>query len=289
MEDAVRRLLVRYDSEALVSWLNGVSQDLLGWKLPATISMYNESTSHYPVLIGTTLSYLLFIHGLQYFLRSRKIDLRKNAIVNNYAFFHNVFMSVLSLYMFVDCALHMWLDGAWSSLHGYFVLGARYNALCDIFYWSKYLELIDTVILVLKNKELGFLQLFHHSTTGSVAYNTRYQPLWMGVWTNGFIHVFMYAHFARPLAFIRQTLTTAQIVQFFIVLASYNIWYTQYSSGLQLREVLYGNFCYLVYLYFFVLFFIDNYIRAPKKGKASGENQGDLKRSHVQTEFKKEK
>jgi len=269
MEDAVRRLLVRYDSNALVAGLNGVSQDVLGWKLPAAISMYNESTSHYPVLIGTTIVWLAFIHSLQYFIRSRKIDLRKNAIVNNYAFFHNVFMAVISLYMFVDCAAHMYVDGAWSSLHGYFSLGPGgkpYQGVCDIFYWSKYLELIDTVILVLKNKELGFLHLFHHSTTGSVAYHTRNHPLWIGVWTNGLIHLFMYSHFAKPVAFVRRSITTAQIVQFLIALMSYDGWFLLYSTRVSFSDVAYANLCYLVYLVFFVDFFLENYVRnKPKK------------------------
>jgi len=209
---------------------------------------------------------------LQYFLRSRKIDLRKSAVVNNYAFFHNVFLSILSLYMLLDCALHVYLDGGWSSIHGYLSLGFKYPALMNVFYWSKYLELIDTVILVLRNKDPGTLQLFHHCTTGSVAYSTRYHPLWIGTWTNGLIHIFMYAHFARPVSFIRRFITTAQIIQFLIVLISFNTWFLLYSEGVVFSDIMYPNFCYLVYLYFFILFFIDNYIK-PKKAVVGREKQ----------------
>jgi len=277
MEQTVRRLLLQYDSNALVAWLNGVSQDVLGWKLPQAISMYNESTSHYPVLISTTITYLLFIHGLQYYIRTRKVDLRSNMIVTRYAFLHNIFMSLISLYMFVDCAAHMYVDGAWSSLHGYFSLGPGgkpYQGVCDLFYWSKYLELIDTVILVLRGKELGFLHLFHHSTTGSVAYHTRYHPLWIGVWTNGLIHLFMYAHFAKPISVVRSSITTAQIVQFLIALMSYDGWFLFFSTRVPFKDIAYANMCYLVYLLFFIQFFLDNYVRPKKDKKVHAEQKG---------------
>jgi len=266
---ATKKLLEQYDSEALVGWMNKVSVDLLGWKLPDYVSMYNEEISHYPFLAATAAVYLAVIFSLQHWVKQSNVDLRKNRLFNNWAFFHNVFMSLLSLYMFVDCVLQVYVDGGWSSIDGYFILGGRYRALCNVFYWSKYIELIDTVILVLKGKkELGFLHLFHHCTTASCAYATRYQPLWIGVWTNGLIHVFMYAHFARPLAFIRSTITTAQIVQFLFVISCYNIWWLAYSSGVYVKDILYGNMCYMVYLYFFVLFFIDNYIKPKKVGPA---------------------
>jgi len=262
---AAKELLERYDSNALIAWLDKVSLDVLGWKLPTYISMYNESVSHYPLLAITAAAYLAVIFSLSHIVKYYNLDFRKSRIFNGYALVHNVFMSALSVYMFIDCVLNVYVDGGWSSYDTYFSLGGRYPGVCNLFYWSKYLELIDTVILVLKGKkELGFLHLFHHCTTASCSYVTRYQPLWIGVWTNSLIHVFMYAHFARPVAFIRSTITTAQIIQFLFVIACYNIWWLAYSSGVHVKDVLYGNMCYSVYLYFFVLFFIDNYIR-PKK------------------------
>jgi len=273
---AVQRLLDQYDSRALIAWLNERSQDLLGWKVPDAISMYNENVSHIPILVVLAVVYLAVIFSLQWAVRRFNIDLRKNANFNGYALFHNVFMSILSLYMFLDCVLHIYVDDGWSSVDKYFSTGgtAAYLAVQDLFYWSKYIELVDTVILVLKSKkELGFLHLFHHCTTASCSYVTRYQPLWIGVFTNGFIHVFMYAHFARPVSIIRRTLTTGQIVQFLFVMACYNTWWLGYASGVPVKDILYGNFCYAVYLYFFVLFFIDNYIK-PKKQVEPGSPVG---------------
>jgi len=177
-------------------------------------------------------------------------------------------MSLLSLYMFLDCIAKMHFAGATGSFEAYMRFGhnSDVEALCDIFYWSKFIELIDTLILVLKRKPLGFLHVFDQCTTASVTYQTRYQPLFMGVWTNSLVHVFMYAHFARPISFIRQYLTTMQIVQFLVVLSSYNYWYWFYSVNVPVHEVLWGNLCYTVYLVFFCEFFYHNYIVAKPKG-----------------------
>jgi len=170
------------------------------------------------------------------------------------------------LYMFVDVMVKLYEFNAYASINNYFGVGFQpaFMAVNDLFYWSKFLELIDTLILVAKNKELGFLHVFHHCTTASACYASAYQTLWMGTWTNAFVHVWMYAHFARPIAFIRPRLTTMQIVQFIFVLVTYNLWWLEYS-GLPWTAVLWGNICYAVYLVFFCKFFYDNYIAPPKK------------------------
>eukprot|EP01116_Phalansterium_solitarium_P002005 TRINITY_DN11866_c0_g1_i1.p1 TRINITY_DN11866_c0_g1~~TRINITY_DN11866_c0_g1_i1.p1 ORF type:complete len:270 (-),score=67.78 TRINITY_DN11866_c0_g1_i1:146-955(-) len=264
----------KYDSNTLVGGLNDLSEDVLGFRLFDAISMYG-STNHYPILLLTTLTYLGVINGLQYYIKKNSIDLRKNRFVNNYAFVHNVFMAVFSLYMFVDAAVKIYDAGGLESWSQYYRIGnpSSFYAVCDLFYWSKYLELIDTLILVIKKKELGFLHVFHHCTTASVSYATRMQPLWFGVWTNALIHVFMYSHFARPVAFIRSTITSAQIVQFLFVLSTYNWWYAFYSVGVPTTEIVWGNFCYGVYLLFFVKFFIDNYVRPKHKTEARKKQQ----------------
>jgi len=255
------------DSNQLVSLLNAWSQDVLGWKFFTAISMY-QPTSHIQALLVSVVSYLVVIFGLRHFLKVSKIDLRTNSVVNRFAFVHNVFMSIFSLYMFVDAVVKIHQHSGWGSLDAYLRIGGSsdFHALHDLFYWSKFIELIDTVILVVKDKPLGFLHVFHHCTTASVSYVSRFQPLWMGTWTNGLVHVFMYAHFARPFSFIRQYLTTMQIVQFIFILVTYNYWWWAYAN-IPLQHILWGDFCYAVYLVFFCKFFYDNYI--SPKGKQS--------------------
>jgi len=268
--DAVVHLWEKIDSNVLVGTLNNWSQDLLGFKALKAISMYGTG-SHAMFLGGAVVTYLVVIFGLQSYLRSTKTNLRDSKMISRYAFFHNVVMSAFSLYMFIDAIVKVYEFGGFKSFDSYMQIGfqPRFAALHDLFYWSKFLELIDTLILVVKNKELGFLHVFHHCTTGIVCYISLQQPLWMGVWTNGLVHVWMYAHFARPINFIRPHLTTMQIVQFIFVLSTYNYWWWQYTD-LPFSAIAFGDVCYSVYLIFFCKFFYENYIAPKPKARVGG-------------------
>jgi hypothetical protein len=99
-------------------------------------------------------------------------------------------------------------------------------------YLCKYLDMIDTLIIVLRKKsdQLSFLHLWHHSTIvvvwgwvvhtwptaaegGSAAYA-------YGAWINSCIHVIMYAYYGvaaidrKLVAPIKKLITTAQLTQF---------------------------------------------------------------------------
>jgi len=268
--------LQQFSSGAVLARCNKFSHDLLGWEVPAYFSMYN-GFPHLPVLAVTIPAYLLGVYWLQRYLRVNNISMRNNAIINRYAFWHDVFMTVFSMYMLVDCLAKMYAHGAFNSFQAHLAFDGPTEVFApsyDLFFWSKYLELIDTFILVFKGKQLGFLHLFHHSTTASVGYVGRYQCIWLGEWTNCLVHVGMYIHFARPINFLRKYLTSLQIVQFLWVLFAYNYWF-QHSS-LSWTDVAYQMACYGIYLVFFVHFFYTNYfVRAPSKhGKA--HNTGDL-------------
>jgi len=255
------------ESNRLVEWLNSASEATLGWKVPAALSMYRPGgPSHLPALAVFVALYFVAVFLVQKALRRTKSGLRNNVWFTRYSFWHNVFMSLLSLYMFVDVVVKLYQLGCLTSFDKYMAVGPSpaFFAVNDLFYWSKFLELIDTFILLGPQKELGVLHLFHHATTASVAYVARMHPLWMGTWTNGLVHVFMYAHFARPISFVRQSLTTLQIVQFIFVLVTYQLWWLRHSD-LPFTALLWPNFCYTVYLVFFCQFFYDNYISKKPK------------------------
>lgn len=269
-----------FTSQVLWDHMNALSTKLVGWEIPTYFSIFGDFPQFY-LLVPTIVIFLATIHALQYFFRVKNIDLSKNPIVNWYAFFHNVFMSALSLYMFVDCIAILYRNGALNSVQSYLAFCGTpkvWGPLYDIFFYSKYLELIDTFILVFKRKHLGFLHLFHHSTTASVAYLTRYHPLWIGVWTNAFVHVLMYFHFARPVQFLRKYLTSLQIIQFLFVMSTYYYWYWYYST-ITFNEFIYPYSCYIVYLVFFVDFFIKNYIYPAKKDRTGDAKKSETKKS----------
>ena len=91
------------------------------------------------------------------------------------------------------------------------------------FYVSKYYELLDTAILLLKGKPSSFLQTFHHSGSimGMWIMTTTHAPAaWIFVLFNSFIHTIMYFYYTLTCLGYRPTwkriLTTMQIIQFLV-------------------------------------------------------------------------
>jgi len=252
-----------YDSKRLVGSMNALSTTVLGWEAPTYFSMYN-GFPHLHLLGVVIPAYLLLVFSLQRYMRGSK---QISPFVVQFAFWHNSFMAILSLFMFVDCIVKMLDAGAFGSFSSFFIFDgnlAEFGPVYDLFFWSKYLELIDTFILIFRHKRPDFLHLFHHSTTASLGFVSRFQPLCLGVWTNSLVHVLMYVHFARPIRALRPAITTLQIVQFLWVLAAYFYWF-QFYSTLTWVDVAYQNACYGIYLAFFMEFFYTNYIDRTAK------------------------
>ncbi|TKY86306.1 hypothetical protein EX895_005131 [Sporisorium graminicola] len=91
-----------------------------------------------------------------------------------------------------------------------------------IFYLSKYYEVVDSVILLLKGKRVSNLQSYHHA--GAIicmwiAYRYQSQPVWVFCVFNSFVHTWMYTYYfcaamrwPFPRA-VKRNLTTMQIAQ----------------------------------------------------------------------------
>lgn len=92
-----------------------------------------------------------------------------------------------------------------------------------LFYLSKYYEIIDTIIILLKGRRSSFLQTYHHAgamITMWIGMREHATPIWIFVLFNSFIHSVMYAYYAATsIGFTppgKKYLTSLQITQFFI-------------------------------------------------------------------------
>jgi hypothetical protein len=93
------------------------------------------------------------------------------------------------------------------------------------FYLSKFYEVVDTAIILIKGKRSTTLQKYHHAGAMlSMWAGMRYMspPIWMFVQINSGIHAMMYTYYTlsalgyRVPNFVKRTLTTMQITQFLV-------------------------------------------------------------------------
>jgi len=99
------------------------------------------------------------------------------------------------------------------------------------FYLSKYYEIIDTIIILLKGRRSSLLQTYHHAgaiITMYLGYNYRAHPIWIFTTFNSFVHTIMYAYYAATSVGLKppgkKYLTSMQITQFWVG-TSLAFWY----------------------------------------------------------------
>jgi hypothetical protein len=111
-----------------------------------------------------------------------------------------------------------------------------------LFYYSKFYEVIDSLVLVLKGKRVSNLQVYHHfgamiTMYMGAAYSA--SPIWIFAAWNGFVHTWMYAFYAATSLGIRvpsplkKGITMMQIHQLFfgMLLASSYFFVTYIPSA----------------------------------------------------------
>merc|ERR1719284_812801 len=154
-----------------------------------------------------------------------------------------------------------------------------------LFCLSKIPELGDTVFLILKRKQVRFLQWYHHAATLLfcwLALATEYTPgIWFAI-TNYFVHSIMYMYFClmtfksmqKILKVIAPFITIIQIAQMFWGLIVNAIAVSSYFSGgsCQIKAVTVYP-CILMfasYAWLFTKLYIDARKPKGKNGKSEG-------------------
>ncbi|GAB6030858.1 hypothetical protein CHUAL_007695 [Chamberlinius hualienensis] len=143
---------------------------------------------------------------------------------------YNFFLVGLSVYMFKELAITSYLSGYQCQMLDYSndPLQLRMANAIWWFFFSKAIELLDTVFFILrkKNQQITFLHVYHHCTMLSmwwvgvkyVAGGEAYFPAMI----NSFVHIFMYAYYGlsvfgesvRPFLWWKRYLTQLQLTQF---------------------------------------------------------------------------
>ena len=247
-------------------------------------------------LVGLAISFLYIaaVHMGQSYMKSRPaFDLRVPLIL------WNVFLSVFSLVgaiRFMPEFMHtLTTKGVVASVCDSSYLYGIPGAWCYWFMLSKFLELFDTMFIVLRKQPLIFLHWYHHATVlifGLIGYKDRSSS---GRWftaMNLIIHTIMYAYYACRAARVKlpvivsQVLTTMQILQMVAGVSANLIVYNTLTYHPETKcEMSYQNlqlssFAYFTYFLLFVNFFIQVYVfkSKPMGGmRASGDKHQGAK------------
>ncbi|CAG8564734.1 841_t:CDS:2 [Paraglomus occultum] len=155
-----------------------------------------------------------------------------------------------------------------------------------LFYLSKYYEIIDTIIILMKGRRSSFLQSYHHAgaiITMWITTKFAAPALWIFVVFNSFIHTIMYFYYAlTSVGFSppgKQYLTTAQILQFTVgstLSFTYFIIPGCMNAGERFSAVV--TLAYVgPLLYLFLQFAFRTYGRGIKHGKADAKTAVNVK------------
>lgn len=195
----------------------GLNQVDCAKKLP-NMCFYPEFSSFVSLeaIIGGHLSYVVVIFALKQFMKNREAYNPKLAMM-----IYNVTQVILSVTMTIAMAPYL--------LNGFFNLKGKFVANIEfwifVHYLTKYLDMFDTVWMVLrkKDRQISFLHVYHHLTIGAIwglllHYNVGNGTAFFGAWINSLVHSLMYFHyFITSLKFenpLKKYLTQFQMLQF---------------------------------------------------------------------------
>lgn len=203
--------------------------------------------------------------------------------IKPYIFTYNLYQCILNLWcviaMIHEVYTNPWFNSVWGNTPQQGVQGFRISFLVWIHYNNKYLELLDTLWMVLrkKDRQISFLHCYHHilliwawffvckTETGGDGY--------FGATVNSFIHVIMYGYYTLALLGIhcpwKKWITNCQMIQF-VACLSHSI-YVIYKGNLPIELPLVQGFVMINMLILFGNFYFKTYVSNAKK--ANGEQK----------------
>jgi len=178
-------------------------------------------------------------------------------------------------------------DGLQASMcddFSYYMQG-RPGFFLALFIYSKFLELIDTLFLILRQKEVIFLHWFHHVTVLLfcwLSYHTRAScGMWFGA-VNYFVHSLMYTYYALAISGVKSVfffapfITSIQLFQMVMGISVLLFVASAKAMGTECRTEdanwKLGLAMYSSYFVLFAVLFYDKYM-VPKSSQPGEEKK----------------
>lgn len=203
----------------------------------------------------------------------------KSFVFRQFALYHNLALFVFSFVSSVN---------VWSLTISHARRNGTVSIFCDsgtwedglkfwglVFYLSKYWELVDTFLLIWKQRTPSFLQVYHHAVTIVCAYmlQASHTPItFLFVGLNATVHTVMYAYYALTIFGIRPgikpMITIIQIVQFIVgnLAASTTFFLRNGQCSVQSQKIAVAAIMLhaFILIALFIDFFQRTYLRSQK-------------------------
>ncbi|GAW79086.1 elongation of very long chain fatty acids protein 3 [Plasmodium gonderi] len=247
-------------------------------------------------------------YGVSFMKKREELNLRKVIITWNLSLFLFNFIVVIKL---IPVLLYTILN---YTFNGLLIIPPIYTYafgtpglwVC-LFIISKYIELIDTFFLILRKKKITLLHWFHHATVLLYTWDTYSAEVSAGfifIIINAFVHTIMYFYYFLATLYNKPLtwsifVTVLQIFQMIlgITITLYCLYITyayKFSNYWDLRSIrklqhkftfdrghyinrtnlVCASLMYLSYIFLFVKYFCDRYVRAaPNQEQKQGQKQ----------------
>ena len=224
-------------------------------------------------LITSTLGYIFFTKIVKNIGLPFKKKYINEKIYFNIKQIHNITMSIISAYMFFsgfkvynEVKTLTNSDSIYTNIYSPLKTETEtFKHLLPVILYSKYLEWIDTALIILDGKKPGTLHLFHHANiVGGFYYGCYTSSYFITGFLNSFVHIIMYLYYSKIFPNINKkyakNITQMQIIQLGLIniFSAKGLIYP--IDNYDFYVTIYIELCVFINFVLFIKYYMNRYI-----------------------------